>query len=657
MRTIARVARPVLIAVSGATLVLAVIISASRGEPTSAADASVPAPVKTVSCPDEAVAIERRVECGFVKQPLDREKPAGQKINIYFELYPHSNRARPTLATVVSIEGGPGYPTAADRDARAELWQPVSDRHDLLLVDLRGTGESDALGCKAFANSSVDYIERAGRCATQIGPTRDLYSTSQAVQDIEEVLRSLDAGQVDMYGDSYGSYAAQAFALRYPERLRSLTLDGTYLLPGSDAAAADLAEAGRLGLGLTCDRSPGCPAAARDDPVALVSRFAERVRADPIDGFGPDGDGTRTRVHLDADALVQIFASGYYFPGLWRDLPAALLAADEGNLAPILRLGAETVTVDAGGEDPPSSSEALYLAVICHDYPELWDLDTPIADRPAEVEQRLAAYPDGTFEPFTGSEWTGTDFEGWLACLRWPSPVRSDPPDPPDADYPDVPTLVLNGDLDTITSSSGAREVARRFPNSTYVDVQNSFHVTAISDKDDCASRIYVHFVETLNAGNTSCARKIAEPHLVPLFASRLQDVAAADPAKGDASRRSDRQLAAAAAATIADVVARWWVNYDATSVGLHGGKWSYEGDDPIVFDLKAVELVPGVEVSGTASWNIDKGSITAHVTTRADDPKKADLRIEWSTRERRATATLTGDVAGRKLAATMPAP
>ncbi len=69
-----------------------------------------------------------------------------------------------------------------------------------------------------------------------------------------------------MYGDSYGSYAAQAFALRYPERLRSLTLDGTYPLPGSDAAAADLAEAGRLGLELTCERSPGCPAAARDKP-------------------------------------------------------------------------------------------------------------------------------------------------------------------------------------------------------------------------------------------------------------------------------------------------------------------------------------------------------------------------------------------------------
>jgi pimeloyl-ACP methyl ester carboxylesterase len=638
------------------TLALAAGITAVREAP-AAPQAAPPPKVNAVDCPEEARAIEKRATCGYVKLPLDREKPGGTKIRVYFELYPHSARGKPALSTILSIEGGPGYPTAADRDGRAELWRPVSDQRDLLLVDLRGTGESDALGCKAFASSSADYIERAGRCARQIGPTRDLYSTSQAVQDLEDVLRALDAGTVDLYGDSYGSYAAQAFALRYPERLRSLTLDGTYPLPGSDPAAADLVEAGRMGLELTCERSPGCPAEARPDPVGLTTRFAERVRADPYDGFAPDGDGTRTRVHLDVDAFVQVFAAGYYFPGLWRDLPAAILSAEGGDLAPIMRLGAENVTVDAGGEDPPFSSEALYLAVTCHDYPQLWGSGTAIDDRHAEVTERLAAYPAGTFEPFTGAEWTGTDYEGWLACLRWPSPARPDPPDPPGAHYPDVPTLVLNGELDTITASSGAAEVARRFPQSTLVEVLNSLHVTALYDKDDCASRIYVRFVATLDPGNTSCAQRIAEQHLVPAFPLRLADVAAAEPASGDASRAGDRRLAAAAAATAADVLARWWVNYDGTSVGLRGGTWSYEGDDPVVFDLAQVELVPNVKVSGMVRWSVAAGTLTARVTARAPDGTSADLRISWSTREQRAVATIRGDVAGRRLVATMPAP
>ena len=48
--------------------------------------------------------------------------------------------------------------------------------------------------------------------------------------------------------------------------------------------------------------------------------------------------------------------------------------------------------------------------------------------------------------------------------------------------------LVLSGDLDTITASSGSREVARRFPGATFVEVANSVHVTALADSDLCPS-------------------------------------------------------------------------------------------------------------------------------------------------------------------------
>lgn len=645
-----------LAALSGVTLAVAAVISASRDAP--AAVSQAPAPrVDATTCPDEARAIEKRATCGYVRLPLDRRTPAGSKIRIYFELYPHSERAKPALSTVLSIEGGPGYPTAVDRAGRAELWQPVSERRDLLLVDLRGTGESDALGCKAFASSTVNYAERGGRCAQQIGSERDLYSTSQAVQDLEDVLRALDAGKVDVYGDSYGSYAAQAFALRFPERLRSLTLDGTYPLPGTDPAAVDLVEAGRRGLELTCERSPGCPETARDDPVGLVARYVDTVRDDPFSGFAPDGDGTRTRVRLNEDALVQVFSSGYYYYALWRELPAAVLAAESGDVAPILRLGAETVVVDAGGEDPPSFSESLYLAATCHDYPQLWDPDTPIKDRPAEIAERLAAYPEGAFIPFTGEAWTGTDYEGWLSCRRWPSPEPGDPPDPPGAGYPDVPTLVLNGDLDTITPSAQAAEVARRFPESTFVEVQNSIHVTALYDKDDCASGVYVRFLKTLDPGDTSCASRVPELHLVPLFATRLQEVAPARPAAGDDSRRSDRQLAAAAASTLADVLGRWWVNFDGTGVGLRGGAWLYEGDDPVQFTLDAVEFVPDVKVTGNARWNVSDRTFTAGVVVAGPGGVAGELRVTWPLSLQRAEATLGGEIAGRRVAATMPAP
>jgi pimeloyl-ACP methyl ester carboxylesterase len=606
--------------------------------------------LEPVRCPAEARSLDARVRCGFVRVLLDRSDASSPTIRVYFERYPRNTAAR-RVATVLSIEGGPGFSTTADRAARVALWRPLAARRPLLLVDLRGTGRSGALACRAFARSSRGYAARVGRCAAQLGRRRDHYSTAASVEDLEAVLRALGLGRVDLYGDSYGSYAAEAFAVRHASRLRSIVLDSTYPLPGTDPAWADLIAAARRGLRLACARWPLCPAHGRD-PVPLVTAFATRVRAKPIVGFAPDGDGNRVRVKLDEDALAQLVGSGYYYPGLWRELVAAVLAAKHGYAAPILRLAAETVTVDAGPAAPSSYSEALYAAVTCHDYPQLWDPLTPIAARAAEAQARLAAYPPGTFAPLGRSAWAGTDYEGVLACLRWPAPVEPDPPIPPASAYPAVPTLVLNGDLDSITASSGAREVARRFPESTFVEFANSSHVIALYDHGGCGSGLYRRFVRTLSAGDASCARRVPETHVVGAFARSPASVTAARPLRGDRSSSGDRRLAAAAAATVADVLVRWWINYDGTGVGLHGGAWRYEGDETVVFKLEAVQLVPGVPVSGTVRWS-RRGPVRATVRVR----RAASLRLRWSLGVPRAAASLDGRVGGRTLRATMPAP
>ena len=106
-----------------------------------------------------------------MRVPLDRRHPNGRTIRIYFEHYFRTQRSRPPTSTVLSIEGGPGFSTTADRAARLQLWRPVSARRDLLLVDLRGTGRSGALNCPAFRRHILPYVVRAGRCAAQIGPT------------------------------------------------------------------------------------------------------------------------------------------------------------------------------------------------------------------------------------------------------------------------------------------------------------------------------------------------------------------------------------------------------------------------------------------------------------------------------------------------------
>ncbi|HEY3764576.1 MAG TPA: alpha/beta fold hydrolase [Gaiellales bacterium] len=593
-------------------------------------------------------------ECGYVRVPLDRRFPNGRQIRIYFERYFRNERARPPVSTVLSIEGGPGFSTTADRAARLQLWRPVSARRDLVLVDLRGTGRSGALNCPAFRRHILPYIVRAGRCAAQIGPKRDDYDTSQSVQDVHAVLNALGVGRVDLYGDSYGSYAAQAFAIRYPHRLRSLVLDGTYQLPGSDPALADIAQSTRRSLRLACERRPGCPAGGH--PIALIARLLRRVRAHPIAGVAPDADGTRIHVQANPDTVAQLLQSGFYYQGVWRDIFAATNSAFAGDTAPLLRLVAETLTTDEPNGDPREFTESLYLSVICHDYPELWPAGTPVADRGAFVRSALAAYPAGTFAPFTASEWTGIDYEGALACLRWPSPAFSDPPVPAGAPYPDVPTLILNGDLDNITPLADAQVVASRFPRSTLVVMQNSGHVTALEDQNDCASVIYEHFVRALAAGDTSCASRTPEVRVVPAFPLHLWGVAPARAAPGDGSTLRDRRIAAASAAAVADVLQRWWANVAGSGVGLRGGTWSYSGGNVTTFVLHGVAFVPGVPVTGTVQWNYTTGRVRAAVVARVGNTVER-LHMAWSLQVRAARARIDGSASGRPLRLRMLAP
>jgi pimeloyl-ACP methyl ester carboxylesterase len=580
--------------------------------------------------------------CGYVRVPLDRAAPGGAKIRIGFELYRRSDRSRPKLGTLVDVEGGPGYATTDSRSYFLRLSRPLMARRDLLLVDARGTGLSGPLDCKALRRTVSDYVRRAGRCARQLGPRVDRYNTRESVDDLAAVLDALGIRIVDFYGDSYGSYLGQAFAANHPDRLRSLVFDGTYPLPGTDPAFGDLAEATWRALRLVCARRPTC-AARGEDPVAVLQRFVGRIRAHPVRGVGTDAEGGRIRVRVDTDALVTIAQSGYGDIAIYRDLLAAIRAFEAGDRAPMLRLVAETTLVP---EASPvrSFSEGLYLAVTCHDYPQMWDPAAPLATRRQQLAATRAALPPARFAPFTGTEWTSLPYEGATACLRWPGPRRPEPPAPPNASYPDVPTLAINGDLDNITASSGALVVASRFPGSTFVEMHNTIHVSALGDRDGCAAPLVRRFVRTLTPGDTSCAQRIAEVRVIDRFPRRARD---AVPATGTGSLRA-RRVAAVATATVADAIQRWTLNYGGSDRGLRGGRWSYTGTRFVRFRFRATRFARDVPVSGTATWRLGTGAVRARLRVPG-----GRLRARWNLRRPLAVATLRGP----HLRATMPAP
>jgi pimeloyl-ACP methyl ester carboxylesterase len=122
--------------------------------------------------------------------------------------------------------------------------------------------------------------------------------------------------------------------------------------------------------------------------------------------------------------------------------------------------------------------------------PGIWDKDASEEERQEQLEQSIRDYDPDAFEPFTPREIALSSELGYLECLTWPAPsALYEPPKPDDAEAPSVPTLVVSGDLDDITTPIEGRWVAREFPNSELYTARNKGHVSSLYDSHSPEAR------------------------------------------------------------------------------------------------------------------------------------------------------------------------
>ncbi len=594
---------------------------------------------------------------GHIRVPLDRADPAAGHTRIGYEIIRRRDRDRPGLGTILAVEGGPGYSTTDSRTYYRELFGPLLDRRRLLLIDLRGTGSSGAINCPQLQAYEGNYTVAVGRCGRQLGAMSDVYGSAFAARDVVDVLDHLSIRRVDLYGDSYGTFFSQAFAVRHPERVRTLILDAAYFVGGTEPWYSDTNRAIRDAFRLACTRSPAC-ADRPGGPMRRIARLVGVLRNHPLSGHAPDADGVMAPVSVGVDDLIDLVTYAAYSPTIYRELDAAARAVLRTNpyQRPLLRMVRE-IAYEGGAGPVRAYSEGLYDAVACLDYPQPYAMDDRVRARPAQFERSVAGLRRNSprlFAPFTVDEWVGWPFAVYNDCLRWPRPSRWVHPVPRDATYPDVPTLVLAGDLDSLTSPEGARDTADAFPDSTFVKVANVVHVTALVDFDTCASVLVRRFIRTREAGDTSCAADYHENRLVDRF------VRSAD-ATGWVGPR--RRTARVAAATSADVMARWLSMYGGSGVGLSGGTFTVRGGNafwaerPVVrWRLDHVRWVGDVSVTGRMAWHRNSGLVTARLRVSGSGAVPGRLRLRWYDTERHATATAHGRLGGAPVEFAFPA-
>ncbi len=439
---------------------VALIASVSAGAPVPAgAREGAAARVEYRSCPADVTM--KGVRCGRLRVPLERADPALGTIPIAFAVRPPSDRHKPPRGTVFAVEGGPGYGSINSIRYYADMLGPrLRQRYRLVTVDMRGTGHSQAIDCPGLQRARVTDGRGVARCARRLGRTFASYRTSAAADDLDAVRAALGVRRITMYGDSYGTYLAQSYAYRHGEHLKALVLDSAFPVRGESPWYPSVVRRGVRSLGIVCRRSTRCSPGARRRLGAVVRSLRR--------------SGRRAGPLLDA-----IGSAGYTPapPGYLR-IDRAVSAYLRGDRRPYDRL--------VGGGPPVYGNPRVYsrgqeLAVSCNDYPMLWDKRAGGGERRRQLHAAIRRKPARAFAPFSPAEVALEAFSSYHECLRWPRPTGLyEPPAPRGAEAPDVPVLVMDGELDNVTSPGEAAKVAAAFPDARRVIVRNAGHVPSL---------------------------------------------------------------------------------------------------------------------------------------------------------------------------------
>ncbi len=194
-----------------------------------------------------------------------------------------------------ALGGGPG-----DASTQFFAWLPglfadVHETHDIVLLDQRGTGGSDALTLTAVPDTSGSSPSEADArlsawahaYLTSLDADPRFYTSTVAADDLDDVRAALGYSTIDLYGPSYGGTLAQYYLRQHPEHVRVAVLDGATPLdvPVLERMAANSQHA--LDLLLTrCEADAACHAAfpqIATEWSTLVGRLADPIVTDVVD--------------------------------------------------------------------------------------------------------------------------------------------------------------------------------------------------------------------------------------------------------------------------------------------------------------------------------------------------------------------------------------
>ena len=397
--------------------------------------------------------------CGSLRVPEEHATPLGRQLTLKVRVLSRTG-PDPAREPLFVLAGGPGQAVTDHLEYFVGLFNQVRRTRDIVLVDQRGTSGAHRLDCAISDRSFVVPADLA-QCLSRLSRNADLkaYGTESFIQDLELARDSLGFEQIGLYGASYGTRAAYAYARRYPARVSSLVLasPATLSMPALESLERD----GERALDALVDDCLGDRPCAAAFPK--LREDMKTVRASLTDPF----------YALGLRFLL-------YSSATFRELPHLVSEAAAGRRGPLNAAIEEFRTQVIG-----RLSLGLHLAVMCGEDRSLRD-STPTSDTSAVRRDYVRV------------------------CRDWPHAV------PSSGFYDDVkidrPALIMVGEWDPVTSPRWARLAADQFSRNQLVVLPKTGHV--FTNADACVKRMTEGFLDQGKA-DTSCVTRIERPPYV----------------------------------------------------------------------------------------------------------------------------------------------
>src|SRR6266508_4078666 len=438
-----------------------------------------PITLMSEACPEPFDATTR---CGVATVPADWAKPDGRTLEIWYASVPPPSGT--SSGVTVPFMGGPGDSISEVADIFLALAAGLPDR-DMLIVDVRGTGRSSRLSCPAVDSAQwrpdgQEQVDLVARCAREIGERRNDYTTVASVLDVEAIRRALHLPKPSLLGVSYGTWVVQTYAVLFPDLVQGAVIDA--IMPFHlDPWGRSFTDAMQRVLRLRCERTGLCDPAEAD---AQVRQVTASLAAQPA----PFPNSTRLLTEGAFSALSIIAIQEAFV-----DYVTAIDRAVAGDYEPLLALTAALTQLPP--PNPIGSSPALQIPVSCNEYSAPFDLGDKLSKRQADFDRGLAELPSGVFGWFSKQGWVDSAWERVDFCLEYPKPDFSLDLRPPyNGPFPDVPMLMLNGDIDLQTPLEEAELAKTDWPNSVFLTIKDATHVTL--QTSECSVATALSFLE-----------------------------------------------------------------------------------------------------------------------------------------------------------------